>query len=133
LNSESNREYFNKTFTVNFMEDLTSLIATASVKEGEMLEAASPADVMFWMIHTVIERLLQAKRLDTVSSMGGTEFYKWSGPMGKLQSSWNTESYYNLKKGQNKWYNKDYTCYGHAADDDVLPDVLPFTDIMKKC
>jgi hypothetical protein len=131
LNSDSNIEYFNLTFSTKFMEELTYTIATSSVKEGEMLEAASPADVVFWMIHTVIERLLQAKRLDAVTNMGGTEFYKWTGPMGREKTSWNTASYYNLKEGQNKWYHKAYTCYGHASDDDVLPDVLPFTDIMK--
>jgi hypothetical protein len=113
--------------TEPFMRELTGVLATSSVKEGEKLEAASPADMMFWMIHTVIERLLAAKRLDTVNSMGGTEFNKWSGVMGKSKSTWEMSSYYNIKKGQNPYYTDAYICTGHAYDDNVLPDMLKFT------
>eukprot|EP01034_Spumella_vulgaris_P025775 gene25775-32266_t len=127
LNSEDNQQFFNLTMSEDFMSELTYTLATSSVKEGEMLEAASPADPLFWMIHTVLERLLAAKRLTTVTSMGGNSFTKWKGSMGTVESSWLSSSYYNFKKGMNKWYTSAYTCVGHASTDNVLPDALNFT------
>jgi len=62
LNSESNRIYFNSTMPDELLEDLTTFLATSSVLEGEMIESASTADPLFWIIHPVIERLVSAKR-----------------------------------------------------------------------
>ena len=95
--SAENREFFERTMPDELLEDLTTMIATSSVLEGnqsdptllinhsfssssashrsdiiltlpvgEMIESASTADVLFWMIHPAIERLLAAKRLPEV-------------------------------------------------------------------
>lgn len=77
LNSESNRYYFNSTMPQELLKDLTYFLATSSVLEGEMIESASTADPMFWIIHPVIERLVSAKRLDGVNTMGSLEYSKW--------------------------------------------------------
>jgi len=37
----------------DFRKDLVTTMCTTGVKEGEMLESASPADPLFWMIHPV--------------------------------------------------------------------------------
>ena len=107
LNSASNQKYFNLTMNTSFMSELVTVLATSSVKEGEMLESASPADILFWLIHPVIERLLQAKRLTTLSAMGGVEFSKW---VNVAKSSWRASSYYDLKEHQNAWHKSAYTC-----------------------
>ena len=56
------------------LEDLTVMMATTPVLEGEMIESASTADVLFWIIHPGIERLLAAKRLAGVTAMNGVPF-----------------------------------------------------------
>ena len=38
-------------------QDMLTFIATNPVMEGEMVESASTADVLFWVIHPVIEVL----------------------------------------------------------------------------
>lgn len=66
-----------------------------------MIESASTADPMFWMIHPVIERLASAKRLTTVTTMGSSTFTKW----GTLtEDDWLQYSYYNLEAGQNSYH-----------------------------
>jgi len=44
---------FTNLATEEFRKDLVSTFCTTGVKEGEMLESASPADPLFWMIHPV--------------------------------------------------------------------------------
>lgn len=127
LNSADNREFFNKTMPSEMLEDMTTFLATSSVLEGEMIESASPADIMFWIIHPVIERLLSAKRLPGVTKMGQTEFYKWADVDGS-EETWLTYSYYNIAEGENLWHPEAYTCEGHGPDDKVLADRLPFTE-----
>ncbi len=53
FNNDANREYFKSTMPEEMLKDLVYVFATTSVKEGEMLESASPADILFWMIHPV--------------------------------------------------------------------------------
>jgi hypothetical protein len=45
-----------------------------------MMESASPSDILFWVVHPAIDRLLSAKRLSAVTYMGdeSQEFMKWS-------------------------------------------------------
>ncbi len=50
--------------------------------QGEMLHSGSPADVLFWMAHPIIERLLAAKRVSGVETMGGVRFVKWDEQVG---------------------------------------------------
>jgi len=129
LNSESNRDYFNKTMPTELLKDLTTFLATSSVLEGEMIESASTADISFWMIHPVIERLLAAKRLPTVTKMGSKEFNKWAVVDGSAET-WLEYSFYNLEAGANSYHPEAYTCYGHASDDPVIPgdQSLPYPD-----
>lgn len=126
LNSESNQLVFNATMPDEMLKDLVYMIATSSVLEGEMIESASTADITFWLIHPVIERLLAAKRLTTVTKMGDTEFSKWNVVDGSNET-WLAYSYYNLEEGQNLYHPDAYTCAGHTADDPALPDAMPYT------
>jgi len=130
LNSEENRGYFSAVMSEDFLQEVTHMISTSSVKEGEMLHSGSPADIMFWIIHPVIERLLAAKRVDTTSKMGTTPYVKWSKTVDEDSSNWLSYSYYNLAAGANKYHPEEYTCGGHAATDFALPDKLPFTASM---
>ena len=109
------------------VKDLVTMIATVPVAEGDMLESASPADILFWVIHPTIERLLQAKRLNTVSQIGNTSFTKWSKPQ---QETWLQYSFYDLKEGENAFHPGNYTCRGHAAGDPALASALQMTDII---
>lgn len=131
LNSESNQKYFSSTMPEELLSDLTSFIATSSVLEGEMIESASTADPMFWMIHPVIERLVAAKRLPDVTRMGSKPFSKPTTDYTK--DDWLSYSYYNLKANTNKYHPDEYTCVGHDADDPALPGgySLPYTDAIE--
>ena len=64
-------------FSFIIRSDMVTMLATSSIIEGEMIESSSPADPLFWMVHPVLERLLSAKRLPGVTTMGSKEFYKW--------------------------------------------------------
>lgn len=119
---EDRRPFFDAFFTFEMLRDLVIFVANTPLVEGEMLEAASPADIMFWMIHPAIERLLAAKRLSTVHTFGGKEISKWDAS----SEVWMAYSYYSLAAGQNPTYPEAFTCKGHEAEDHVLPDVLPF-------
>jgi Common central domain of tyrosinase len=120
-------ELFQKLMPTELVKDLVTMIATVPVAEGDMLESASPADILFWVIHPTIERLLQAKRLYTVSQIGNTSFTKWSKPQ---QETWLQYSFYDLKEGENAFHPGNYTCRGHAAGDPALASVLQMTDII---
>jgi hypothetical protein len=131
LNSESNQNYFTSTMPEELLSDLTSFIATSSVLEGEMIESASTADPMFWMIHPVIERLVSAKRLPEVTRMGSKQFTKTKTVFTK--DDWYSYSFYNLKANTNSYHPEAYTCVGHDADDAALPGgySLPYTDALE--
>jgi len=124
-----NQAYFSAVFSDDFMKDVTELVTLNTVKEGEMLHSGSPADIMFWMIHPVIERMLAAKRVSTVNTMGGVEFVKWENVYA-TSDNWYSYSYYTLEAGANVFHPEAYVCKGHAADDQALPARLPFTDAL---
>lgn len=127
LNTD-NEAYFRAVFPDEFLTDLVLFTTQSSVLEGEMVESASTADPIFWFIHPVIERLLQAKRLPGVTDMGGFEFSKWDTVDGSDQEFYEY-SYYSFEEGAMSWYNGSYTCPGHAANDRALPAALHLTDI----
>jgi hypothetical protein len=93
-----------------------------------MIESSSTADIMFWMIHPAIERLLSAKRLPKVTKMGKTEFSKWEDVDGS-EERWVQFSVYDLNKNDSPFHPDEYTCYGHAKGDRVLPNPLPMTEV----
>ena len=92
-----------------------------------MIESASTADIMFWLTHPVIERMLSAKRLPDVTLMGTQEFSKWSTPDGS-DETWLEYSYYTFEKGMNPGFpDIGYRCKGHGSDDVALPGNLTYT------
>lgn len=125
--SDKNRYLFSKVFGDEFTEDLVRFVATTSIIEGEMLEAASPADIIFWVIHPTIERVLAAKRVEAGVTFGNTAFTRFDTIDGS-EEEWYSYSYYSLEEGENKYYTEAYTCTGHAADDAALPASLPWLD-----
>lgn len=120
--NEDKRKYFDAFFTEDMLRDLVVFVGTTPLVEGDMLEAASPADIMFWMIHPAIERLLAAKRLKTVHNFGDQPMGKWS----PSEEQWLEYSYYTQAAGENPTFPEAYTGVGHAANDRVLPDDVPF-------
>jgi hypothetical protein len=70
LNSAENLEFFKSSMPEELLKDLVYMLATSSAVEGDMIESSSSADIMFWMIHPAIERLLAAKRLPKITKMG---------------------------------------------------------------
>ena len=60
-------------------KDLITTFCSAGVKEGEMLESASPSDPLFWMIHPLLDRMLVAKRLAAVNNMHFGTFGRFKG------------------------------------------------------
>lgn len=124
--NEHSRRDFARLFPKDFIVDLVTTISTTSLYEGEMLEAASPADIMFWVIHPTIERLLFAKRIPGVTKMGPKSFSKWE--TDGSGEEWLSYSYYTLAEGENKAYPDAYTCYGHGKDDNILPDHFPLLE-----
>ena len=90
-------------------KDLVRTFCSAGVKEGEQLESASPMDIVFWMIHPVLDRLVTAKRL--ASQPGGI----FMGSYGKIEP-FEDESWLEFSS-----YSTDnYTCTGHGPDDPAL-------------
>ena len=126
-----NQPTFNATWPQEMLEDMVKLVATSSVLEGEMIESASTADIIFWLVHPVIERLLSAKRLEGVSAMAGNEFVKWPVVDGSNET-WLTYSYYDLEEGENSFHPEAYTCTGNAPDDFVIASLLPYTAAISK-
>jgi hypothetical protein len=120
-----NQEMFANLLPEEMIKDMVYMIGTSTVREGEMLEAASPADVTFWVIHPAIDRLLSAKRLYKVRDMAGLRFQNWNSVNGSGED-WLSYSYYSQEEGENLYYPEEYTCSGHAADDNALPDRLGY-------
>ena len=92
-----------------------------------MLESSSPIDILFWVIHPTIERLLSAKRLNGYVDYGGTPIYRWPVVDGS-QETWYSFSYFSLDANENKYLPDAYTCTGHDASDPALPASLPWLD-----
>jgi hypothetical protein len=106
LSTESNEEYFVAFYTEDMLKDLIYLVANTQIKEGEMVESASTADILFWMIHPVLERLLAAKREPLATNFGGHTIEKWTSD----KETWFASSIYDLQEGQNKYHPEAYTC-----------------------
>lgn len=90
-------------------QDLVHTFCTAGVKEGEQLESASPMDIVFWMIHPVLDRLVAAKRL--ASQPGGITM----GSYGKV-APFEDETWLEFSS----YSTPDYTCKGHGPHDPAL-------------
>jgi hypothetical protein len=132
LNSQENRDFFDAVFTEEMMEDMTYWLATASVQEGEMIESASTADPIFWISHPAIERLLSAKRLPEVDTVGTRKFANWATGYNGNNETWLEWSYYTFGVGENKGYpDMAYHCYGHGPDD-PLPGNMRFTPALDR-
>jgi len=119
---------FNGVFNQAFLEDMVNMVSTSTTMEGEMLHAGSPADILFWVIHPTIERVLGAKRMSSVTTMGSAPFAKWDSSVDSDKTNWVEYSHYTIEEGENTNYPEGYHCYGHAADDRALPDKLPYSD-----
>jgi hypothetical protein len=126
--NDDNQVFFKAAFPDEFIADLVTMTATASVLEGEMVESASTADPLFWYIHPVIERLLQAKRLPDVTSMGSQSFSKWDDYAGNSQS-FKEYSFYSFDSGVMPFHEDEYVCTGHMAADRALPARLSLTPV----
>jgi hypothetical protein len=123
---EDSQILFRKLIPDDMMKDLTLMISTASVAEGEMIESSSPADPLFWLIHPIIEKLLAAKRLNNYIKYGDQQFSKWETADGSGED-WFEYSMYTFSEGAVSWHPGEYVCPGHGKDDNVLPDKLPLT------
>jgi hypothetical protein len=106
--SDTSRTIFNAVVPEHLRKDIVTMFCSAGVKEGEMLESASPQDPLFWMIHPVIDRMLVAKRLAKHSTLGFGSFGKFQG---FADESWLDYSYYA---------KDDNGCLGHGMEDAVL-------------
>lgn len=94
-------------------EDMTRMVCTAGAKEGQQLESASPLDIVFWMIHPVLDRLATAKRLATAGAV--IPFGSGMGYVSPFSSEeWVEYSYYSTD---------DYKCPGHGRNDLVLSGI----------
>lgn len=130
LNSQK-QAMFNAVMPTELLEDMVTFLATASIQHGDMIESSSPADIVFWVVHPGIDRMLSAKRLPGVTDMGGTPFYKWTVVDGSNET-WLEWSYYTFEAGVNQQYPEGNTCAGHAATDPVLATKLPLTDAVQR-
>ena len=113
-------------FPTEMRRDLVRTFCTAEVKEGEQLESASPMDIVFWMIHPVLDRLVAAKRL--AAQPKGISM----GSYGKIEP-FEDESWLEFSS-----YSTDtYTCQGHGPDDPalqgltILPRIANLADVNK--
>jgi len=125
--SGHSQQVFNKIFPEEFIIDMVYMLSTMSSIEGEMLESSSPIDILFWVIHPTIERLLAAKRVNAYVEYGGTPIYKWPTIDGS-QETWYSFSYFSLEENENVYWPESYTCTGHDASDAALPASLPWLD-----
>jgi hypothetical protein len=80
---------------VEFRKDLVKTVCSAGVLEGEQLESASPLDIIFWMIHPVLDRLVAAKRLATQVKDNNIEFGAYGKVVPLKDESWYTFSSYD--------------------------------------
>ena len=125
--SGKSQQVFNKIFPEEFIIDMVYMLSTMSSIEGEMLESSSPIDILFWVIHPTLERLLAAKRVDAYVDFGGTQIYRWPTVDGS-EETWYSFSYFSLEENENAYWPEKYTCTGHDATDSVLPASLPLLD-----
>lgn len=131
LNSDENMGYFKHGMPASLLKDIVNMVTSSSVREGEMDESASPADILFWMVHTSIERVLAAKRLPGVTKLGSERIKKWKVVDGSAEE-WKQWSMYDFQDGFAEWHDGAYECRGHSADSPVLPSRLHFTHAIKQ-
>ena len=106
------------------LRELTVMLATTSVLEGDIIDTAGLGDMAFWLMAPTIERLLAAKRLSDLDEFASVKFAKWDSYDG-ANETWLSYSYYSQAEGENSFYPDEYTCVGHGADDAVLDASLP--------
>ena len=111
--SNKTQELMHTILSKDMRESMTRMVCTAGAKEGQQLESASPLDIVFWMIHPVLDRLATAKRLAT----GGAKI-KFGEGMGHVAGfateDWTEYSYYSTD---------DLKCPGHGRNDLVLSGI----------
>lgn len=119
-----------KLWPKEMLHDFIDTVSNYPLYEGDMLESASPADPLFWVIHPTIERVLQLKLQDYSDApkdfqrgnLGRTEFKPWD----KSAWDWLDYSTYTFGVGENQAFPNDaYTCSGHAATDEAMPSGGP--------
>jgi len=107
--SDTTKDIFKAVVPEDMRKKLITSICSAGVKQGEQLESASPVDPVFWLIHPILDRLTQLKRL---AKLGNTPF----GTIGYVNAftdvEWIDYSFYT---------STNYTCSGHSMHDAVLP------------
>jgi hypothetical protein len=109
--SGTSQALLQNTLSDEIREELVTTMCSSGVKEGEMLESASPLDPIFWMIHPVLDRLLIAKRLSAVSDI---EYGNYGKINAFTSEEWLDYSYYTTN---------EKACEGHSMYDAVLPDL----------
>lgn len=109
--SDTSKTIFQNVFSEEFRKDAITMFCSTGVKEGEMLESASPGDPLFWMIHPVLDRMLTAKRLSAVSEI---KFGNYGRITAFDNDDWLEYSYYNTD---------EFTCSGHSMDDAAIVDL----------
>ncbi len=138
--SDTNKAYyvFTELWPKQMQKDFIHMVSEYPIREGDMLESASPADPLFWVIHPTIERVLQLKTQDysdappdfTRGSLGNTQFSTWDRTKEGVWE-WLEYSTYTFGKGDNLAFPAgSFTCSGHGADDEAMPgggpgDYLP--------
>jgi hypothetical protein len=109
--SGTSKTLLQTTLSESVRKELVTTMCTSGVKEGEMLESASPLDPLFWMIHPVLDRLHVAKRLSAVSDI---EYGNYGKINGFISEEWLEYSAYSTD---------EKVCEGHGMYDAVLQDL----------
>lgn len=95
VDSSTNQvDYLLKHYRCEDLHHLLSVVCNATILDGDHLEAASPKDPSFWVIHPTVERLWVWKKLS-----GSFRDETWPG--AKSAACFNCY------------------CYGHAAEDNL--------------
>merc|ERR1711998_477267 len=114
--SNKTEELMHTLLPEDMRETFAHFVCTAGVKEGQQLESASPLDIVFWMIHPVLDRLLTAKRLSTPENK-----IRFGNNWGHVETftdlTWTDYSYYN------NYPYEGYHCSGHGKEDPVLSGI----------
>ena len=115
------------------LQDFINMVSDYPVYEGDMLESASPADPLFWVIHPTIERVLQLKLQDysdvppeyQQGKLGNTKFQSFDKSKESVWE-WLDYSKYTFGIGENTVFPSEaYKCRGHASTDDAMPNGGP--------
>lgn len=121
---DDHRALFDTLMPPLLLQELTVLVASTPIVEGDLIDTAGLADPTFWLLAPAMERVLQAKRLYGLDDFAGSSFAKWDSYDGSNET-WLSYSYYSQAAGESSYYPEAYTCVGHDADDEVLDASLP--------